>query len=45
VLLNLRGNPADLTTPVWHRFRVRLLSPGTLVADTQITVHLDKVQG
>jgi len=41
--LAVKGNPTDLTTPNWHRFRIRLLSPTTLVSDTQVTIHLDKV--
>jgi len=41
--LAIKGNPADLTTPNWHRFRIRMLSPTTLVSDTQVTIHLDKV--
>ncbi|BDU71004.1 hypothetical protein [Mesoterricola silvestris] len=43
--LAMKGNPSDLTTPNWRRFRIRLLSPATLVSDTQVTVHLDKVNG
>lgn len=43
--LTIKGNPGDLSTPNWHRFRVRLLSPSTLVSDTQVTIHLDKVKG
>ncbi len=39
--LTLKGS-ADLTTPTYHSFRIRMLSPTTLVSDTQVTVQLEK---
>jgi len=42
VPLALKGNPNDLTTPVFHSVRVRMLSPSLLVPDTQVTIHLEK---
>lgn len=41
--LTLKGNPADLTEPVNHTVRIRMFSPTTLVSDTQVTVHLEKI--
>ena len=40
--LTLKGDPADLTTPAYHTFRIRLLSPSILLPDTQVTVQLEK---
>lgn len=41
--VTLTGNPADLTTPTWYKFRTRVISPGTkLPADLQVTVILNK---
>jgi len=40
VSLVLAGNPSDLTTPIWHAIRIRVLSPTTVVPDTQVSVQL-----
>lgn len=45
VSLTLTGNSGDLTSPTWHRYRIRLLSPSILVSDTQVTIHLEKTNG
>lgn len=42
VPLRLAGNPSDLSTPVWHAFRVRLVSPTVKVPSTLVTVKLEK---
>jgi len=42
VELSLLGNPADLSSPRWHRVRVRILSPDVQVLGTQVTIHLEK---
>ena len=41
-LINLAGNYGDTTTPKWHYFRVRLLSPNAKLPDTVVTVNLAK---
>ena len=40
VSLVLAGNPSDLTTPIWHSIRIRVLSPSTVIPDTQVSVQL-----
>jgi hypothetical protein len=40
--LELRGNFADTTQPVWHYLQLRLVSPTVLQPDLVITPHLDK---
>lgn len=42
VEITLLGHPADLSTPLWHGARVRILSPDVKVLGTQVTIHLEK---
>jgi hypothetical protein len=41
--VTLKGNPSDLTTPSRHSVRVRMLSPTTLVSDTQVTLKMERI--
>jgi hypothetical protein len=40
--VTLKGNPSNLTAPTWHTVRVRMLSPTTLVSDTQVTLKMER---
>lgn len=42
VPLPLAGNPSDLSSPVWHSVRVRLVSPYQKVGATLVTIKLEK---
>ena len=44
ISIQLKGKPSNLTAPVFHTVRVRVLSQTTIVPDTQVTLVLARTQ-